>query len=172
MKFSLKDIESEYGFGDEVIVSLEQGSYGAGNPAPCPWVTPLTDNSVPTTVSQALAAGAGMGLSSSEAFGLFQLDEIQEVGDSTGGCFCSDTILPDVQLNNVDFWLRVFSALVHELYYTVPLEDLGRMCVDDGWVTVVTILDDGEEALSYRAPKGFFHAAVGVARMHMFGLSR
>jgi len=172
MKFSLKDIESEYGFGDKVIVSLEQGSYGAGNPAPCPWVTPLTDNSAPTTVSQALTTGVSMGLSSSEAFRLFQLDEIQEVGDSTGGCFCSDAILPDKQLNNLDFWLRVFSALVHELYYTVPLEDLGRICIDDGWVTVVTILDDGKEELSYRAPKGFFHAAAGVARMHMFGLSR
>ena len=172
MEFSLKDIESEYGFGDEVIVSLEQGSCETDNAAPCPWVTPLTDNSVPTTVSQALTTGVSMGLSSSEAFRLFQLDEIQEVGDSTGGRFCPDTILPDKQLNNLDFWLRVFSALVHELYYTVPLEDLGRICIDDGWVTVVTILDDGKEELSYRAPKGFFHAAMGVARMHMFGLSR
>ena len=172
MKFSLKDIESEYGFGDEVIVSLEQGSYDAGDAAPCPWVTSLTDNSVPTTVRQAIATGAGMGLSPSEAFGLFQLGEIQEVGEPTCSRFFSDVILPDAQLNNVDFWLRVFSALVHELYYTVPLEDLGRMCVDDGWVTVVTILDDGKETLSYRAPKGLFHAAMGVARMHMFGLSR
>ena len=170
MNFSLKDIESEYGFGDEVIVSLEQGSYGAGNPAPCPWVTPLTDNSAPTTVSQVLTTGVSMGLSSSEAFRLFQLDEIQEVGDSTGGCFCSDAILPDKQLNNLDFWLRVFSALVHELYYTVPLEDLGRICIDDGWVTVVTILDDGKEELSYRAPK-VFHAAMGLPHAHV-GLSR
>lgn len=171
MRFSLKDIESDYGFGDEAVVSLQPGTYKSSDAVRCPWVTPLSDNSVPTTISQALATGAGMGLSSGESFSLFQLGDIKGV-DGINSRLHSSVVLPDQQLNNVDFWLRVFSALVHELYYTMTLDELGRVHVDESHVTVITIIYEDEGESSYRAPKGFFHAAVGVARMHMFGLSR